>query len=204
MNWGFALSCSRAGEDPYFTDQRMVELIRTIKGEFPDCALTLSIGERSRESYAAFRQAGADRYLLRHETYDAKHYGRLHPPQLSAAHRKRCLWNLKELGFQVGTGFMVGSPYQTPENLADDMLFLRKLNPQMVGIGPFIPHHDTPFGGRPAGTLRQTLLLLAIVRLMLPDVLLPATTALGTAAPNGREQGVLAGANVVMPQPFAS
>src|SRR5699024_677999 len=145
------------------------------------------------------REAGADRYLLRHETYDSIHYQRLHPPALSAAHRQECLWNLKELGYQAGTGFMVGSPFQTPENLADDMLFLTELNPQMVGIGPFIPHHDTPFADRKAGTLELTLFMLGLIRLLLPKVLLPATTALGTIAEDGREKGILAGANVDMP-----
>ena len=144
-------------------------------------------------------EAGADRYLLRHETYDPQHYGKLHPQELTAAHRQQCLWDLKEIGYQVGTGFMVGSPWQTPENLADDMLFLKELNPQMVGIGPFIPHHDTPFADQKAGTLELTLFMLGLIRLMLPKVLLPSTTALGTIAPDGRERGILAGANVVMP-----
>ena len=165
----------------------------------PDCAITLSVGERSAESYRRLYEAGADRYLLRHETYDSCHYGRLHPPQLSASHRRKCLWDLKKTGYQVGTGFMVGSPYQTPENLADDMLFLTELNPQMVGIGPFVPHHDTPFANAPGGTAELTVFMLGLIRLLLPRVLLPATTALGTIDPEGREKGVLAGANVVMP-----
>ena len=177
----------------------MTDIISSIHSAWPDCAITLSIGERSFESYRRFALAGADRYLLRHETFDEAHYRKLHPPRMSAAHRKQCLWDLKRLGYQVGTGFMVGSPYQTPENLADDMLFLKELNPQMVGIGPFIPHHGTPFAGKPAGTLELTLFLLGLIRLMLPRVLLPSTTALGTIAPDGREQGILAGANVVMP-----
>lgn len=196
---GFRTFVLQGGEDGWYTDDRLEEIISSIHGTFPDCAVTLSVGERSFESYRRFARAGADRYLLRHETYDEGHYRKLHPPRMSAAHRKQCLWDLKKLGYQVGTGFMVGAPYQTPENLADDMLFLKELNPQMVGIGPFIPHHDTPFAGKPAGTLELTLFLLGLIRLMLPRVLLPATTALGTIAPDGREQGILAGANVVMP-----
>ena len=152
-----------------------------------------------KDSYQAFFDAGADRYLLRHETYNPEHYAKLHPPILSAAHRQQCLWDLKDIGYQVGTGFMVGAPFQTPEYLAEDMQFLKELNPHMVGIGPFIPHHDTPFADQPAGTLELTLFMLGLIRLMLPKVLLPATTALGTIHPKGRELGILAGANVVMP-----
>lgn len=196
---GFRTFVLQGGEDGWFTEYRMTDIISGIRQRFPDCAITLSIGELPRESYRRFFEAGADRYLLRHETYDSAHYSRLHPASLSASHRQKCLWDLKELGYQVGTGFMVGSPYQTAENLADDMLFLKELNPQMVGIGPFIPHHDTPFAGQPAGTLELTVFMLGLIRLMLPKVLLPATTALGTIAEDGREQGILAGANVVMP-----
>ena len=196
---GFRTFVLQGGEDGYFTDDRLCDIVSSIRTGFPDCAITLSVGERSPESYQRLYDAGADRYLLRHETYDCGHYGRLHPPQLSASHRRKCLWDLKKTGYQVGTGFMVGSPYQTPENLADDMMFLARLNPQMVGIGPFIPHHDTPFAGRPAGTLELTVFMLGLIRLMIPKVLLPATTALGTIAEDGREQGILAGANVVMP-----
>ena len=177
----------------------MAEIVAEIHSHFPDCAITLSIGERSRESYQALFDAGADRYLLRHETYDPVHYRRLHPDSLSAVHRRKCLWDLKEIGYQIGTGFMVGSPFQTAENLADDLLFLKELNPQMVGIGPFIPHHDTRFAQEPAGSVELTLYLLSVIRIMLPKVLLPATTALGTIHPKGRELGMLAGANVVMP-----
>ena len=177
----------------------MAEIISEIHTSWPDCAVTLSVGELPRKSFQRFFDAGADRYLLRHETFDAAHYRMLHPPSLSAAHRQQCLWDLKEIGYQVGTGFMVGSPYQTAENLADDMLFLKRLDPQMAGIGPFIPHHDTPFADRPAGTLELTLFLLGLIRLMIPKILLPATTALGTIAADGREKGILAGANVVMP-----
>lgn len=196
---GFRTFVLQGGEDGYFTEERMVRLIREIRKDYPDCAITLSIGERSYDSYLAFFNAGADRYLLRHETWDTAHYQLLHPPALSAEHRRQCLLDLKKIGYQVGTGYMVGSPFQTAENLADDMLFLEKLNPQMVGIGPFIPHHDTPFKDQPAGTLELTLYMLGLIRLLLPKVLLPATTALGTIDEKGRELGILAGANVVMP-----
>ena len=196
---GFRTFVLQGGEDGWFTDSRLADIVSSIHSRWQDCAVTLSVGERSRESYRILKEAGADRFLLRHETYDHEHYARLHPPSLSARERQRCLWDLKELGFQAGTGFMVGSPFQTAENLADDMLFLEKLNPQMVGIGPFIPHHDTPFADQPAGTLELTLFLLGLIRLLLPKALLPATTALGTIAPDGRERGILAGANVVMP-----
>ena len=189
----------QGGEDGYYTRERMVHLIERIRSMYSDCAITLSIGEKSREDYQAFYEAGANRYLLRHETFNANHYSRLHPPSLSAAARQKCLWDLKDIGYQTGTGFMVGSPYQTPQDLAEDMLFIRELNPQMVGIGPFIPHHDTPFSNEAAGTLELTLFMLGLLRLMLPKVLLPSTTALGTIAPKGRELGILAGANVVMP-----
>ena len=196
---GFRTFVLQGGEDNWFTTKRMAEIVAEIHSHFPDCAITLSIGERSRESYQALFDAGADRYLLRHETYDPVHYRRLHPDSLSAVHRRKCLWDLKEIGYQIGTGFMVGSPFQTAENLADDLLFLKELNPQMVGIGPFIPHHDTRFSHEPPGTLELTLFLLGLIRLMIPKVLLPATTALGTISPQGRELGIRAGANVVMP-----
>lgn len=196
---GFRTFVLQGGEDGWFTEDRMAGIISEIHTSWPDCAITLSIGELTYESYLRFFRAGADRFLLRHETYDTGHYRKLHPASLSASQRRKCLWDLKEIGYQVGTGFMVGSPYQTPENLADDMLFLKNLNPQMVGIGPFIPHHDTPFSDQPAGTLELTLFMLGLIRLMLPKVLLPATTALGTITPSGREKGILAGANVVMP-----
>ncbi|OUQ50159.1 [FeFe] hydrogenase H-cluster radical SAM maturase HydE [Lachnoclostridium sp. An118] len=196
---GFRTFVLQGGEDGWFTDERMVCLIRSIKAGFPDCALTLSIGERGHDSYQAFFDAGADRYLLRHETSSSDHYRKLHPPSLSAAHRKACLLDLKSIGYQVGAGFMVGSPFQETRHLAEDMLFLKELRPHMVGIGPFIPHRDTPFAGKQAGTLELTLYMLGLLRLMLPDVLLPATTALGSICEGGRELGILAGANVVMP-----
>lgn len=196
---GFRTFVLQGGEDGYFTDDRMVGIIRLIKEGYPDCAITLSFGERSYESYQRMFEAGADRYLLRHETANESHYGKLHPPELSAAHRKECLFDLKKIGFQTGTGFMVGSPGQTSECLAEDMMFIRELNPQMVGIGPFVPHHETPFAGEPGGTVELTLYMLGLLRVMLPNVLLPSTTALGTIDGNGREKGILAGANVVMP-----
>ena len=196
---GFRTFVLQGGEDPWFTDDRLCDIVRAIKSGYPGCAVTLSVGEKSLETYRAYREAGADRYLLRHETADSAHYRRLHPPELSPENRKRCLRDLKALGFQTGCGFMVGSPYQTTDNIIHDLLFIKALNPEMVGIGPFIPHHDTAFRDAAAGTLSETLFLLGVVRLMLPSVLLPATTALGTIHPSGRELGLLAGANVVMP-----
>lgn len=196
---GFRTFVLQGGEDGFYTDDKIVGIVSRIKEKFPDCAVTLSIGEKSRESYEKFRKAGADRYLLRHETANAEHYGKLHPKELSLENRMRCLAELKELGFQTGCGFMVGSPYQTAENLAEDLLYIHGLQPHMVGIGPFVPHHDTPFAEEQQGSLETTLLLLGMIRLILPNVLLPATTALGTIHPKGREMGILAGANVVMP-----
>ena len=196
---GFRTFVLQGGEDGYYTDDKIVGIISHIKEKFPDCAVTLSIGEKPRESYEKFRKAGADRYLLRHETANSGHYRKLHPKELSLENRMRCLSDLKELGFQTGCGFMVGSPYQTAENLAEDLLYIHKLQPHMVGIGPFIPHHDTPFAEEKQGSLEMTLLMLGLTRLIVPNVLLPATTALGTIHPKGREMGILAGANVVMP-----
>ena len=196
---GFRTFVMQGGEDGKFTDDRMVALISAIKQQYPGCAITLSLGERKRESYQRMFDAGADRYLLRHETADAAHYGKLHPEWMSHSKRMQCLQDLKEIGYQVGTGFMVGSPFQTAENLADDMLFIAQFKPQMVGIGPYIPHHATPFADQPAGTVEQTLFMLGLLRLMIPSLLLPATTALGTLHPQGRELGLKAGANVIMP-----
>ena len=196
---GFRTFVLQGGEDPYFTDERLASIVRVLKAAHPGCAVTLSAGERSRESYRICREAGADRYLLRHETADPVHYGKLHPPEQTLSDRLACLSYLKELGYQTGTGFMVGSPFQTIENLADDLCFIQAFQPQMVGIGPYLPHHQTPFRDRPAGSMERTLFLLGLLRLMLPGVLLPATTALGTIHPEGREKGILAGANVVMP-----
>lgn len=196
---GFRTFVLQGGEDGWFTQQKLEEIVRVIKKNYSDCAITLSLGERSKESYQRLFEAGADRYLLRHETADSTHYQSLHPPELSAKHRQQCLWNLKEIGYQTGTGFVVGSPGQSAAHLAQDMLFIRELEPHMVGIGPFVPHHDTPFAKESGGTVELTLFMIGLLRIMLPNLLLPATTALGTIDPQGREQGILAGANVVMP-----
>ena len=196
---GFRTFVLQGGEDTFFNDYKICLLVSSIKDKYPDCAVTLSIGEKTKESYKAFFNAGADRYLLRHETANESHYRMLHPEYMSLENRKRCLYDLKEIGYQTGCGFMVGSPYQTVETIYEDLLFILSLKPEMVGIGPFIPHKDTPFKDEKAGTLDMTLKLLAIIRLLCPKVLLPATTALGTIDPIGRELGVLAGANVVMP-----
>lgn len=196
---GFRTFVLQGGEDGYYTDEKLIRLIRRIKESYPDCALTLSVGEKSEESYRAYKEAGADRYLLRHETACEDHYRKLHPKELSCEKRKDCLRTLKKLGYQTGAGFMVGSPFQTVDDLVEDFLFLKELDPEMVGIGPFIAHQDTPFHDRESGTLEDTLFYLALLRLMLPNVLLPATTALGTIHPKGHELGVRSGANVVMP-----
>lgn len=196
---GFRTFVLQGGEDAYFTDERLEEIVFEIKRNYPDCAVTLSVGERSRESYERLFAAGADRYLLRHETANEAHYKKLHPKEMLLSERKKCLLDLKEIGYQVGCGFMVGSPFQTSETLAEDMLFIKELKPHMVGIGPFLPHRDTPFAKEKKGGLEQTLYLLGLLRLMQPNLLLPATTALGTISADGRERGILAGANVVMP-----
>lgn len=196
---GFRTFVLQGGEDMHFTDDKLVEIVKAIRENYPDCAITLSLGEKSYESYKKYFDAGADRYLLRHETADEEHYGKLHPESMSLQERKECLFNLKKIGYQVGSGFMVGSPYQTNENLVDDLLFLKELNPHMVGLGPFIPHKETSFRDESQGTLEMTLLMIALVRLMLPKALIPATTALGTIDPKGREMGFNAGANVIMP-----
>ncbi|MDO5115728.1 MAG: [FeFe] hydrogenase H-cluster radical SAM maturase HydE [Synergistaceae bacterium] len=196
---GFRTFVLQGGEDSFYTDDIMVDIIGAIRGKYPDCAITLSLGEKSAESYRRFFDAGANRYLLRHETATPEHYAKLHPAELSLANRIECLRVLKEIGYQVGCGSMIGSPYQTLDNIVEDLIFIKSFGPQMVGMGPFIPHHDTPFAREKAGTAELTLFLLAIVRLMNPKVLLPATTALGTIEDNGRELGMLAGCNVVMP-----
>lgn len=196
---GYRSFVLQGGEDPHYSDDVMVPIVSEIRKRYPDCAITLSLGERSKESYQKLYDAGADRYLLRHEAADPELYQKLHPESLSLDNRIQCLWNLKEIGYAVGTGFMVGAPYQTVENLVDDLLFIQELDPQMVGIGPFVPHHDTRFKDYPSGTVELTTYLVSILRLMNPHLLLPATTALGTIDPRGREKGVLAGANVVMP-----
>lgn len=196
---GFRTFVLQGGEDPYFNDDILVDIITEIKEKYPDCAVTLSLGERSRKSYQQLFDAGADRYLLRHETANETHYNKLHPEKQSLKKRKACLKAIKETGFQTGTGFMVGSPWQTNEDLAEDLMYIRELSPAMVGIGPFIPHSDTIFADKEQGSLEKTLFLIALLRLMMPSALLPATTALGTIHPDGRELGILAGANVVMP-----
>ncbi len=196
---GFRTFVLQGGEDGYYTDELLCGLIKEIKGSFGDCAVTLSLGERSAESYKRLYDAGADRYLLRHETADKEHYERLHPPELSFDNRIKCLESLKKIGFQTGCGFMTGSPYQTVDCIVKDMRFIKSFQPHMVGIGPFVPHKDTPFKDMEGGTAELTVYLLSIIRLLLPKVLLPATTALGTIDARGRENGILAGANVVMP-----
>ena len=196
---GFRTFVFQGGEDAYYTDDMMVEIVSEIKKNHPDCAITLSIGERSYESYLRLFEAGADRYLLRHETANESHYTKLHPEKLLLKNRKKCLDDLKKIGYQVGTGFMVGSPYQTTDNLVEDLLFIREFKPEMIGIGPFIPHSDTPFAGQKAGGMELTLFLIGLLRLMNPNSLIPSTTALGTINDLGREKGILAGANVVMP-----
>lgn len=196
---GFRTFVLQGGEDLYYTDERVVSIIHAIKEKHPDTAITLSIGEREKDSYQRFFDAGADRYLLRHETADRIHYEQIHPRDMSYEHRMQCLRDLRAIGYQVGCGMMVGSPYQTTGHLIEDLRFLQEFKPEMVGIGPFIPHHDTEYADYQPGTAEMTLRLLSIIRLLLPEVLLPATTALGTVDPLGREKGISAGANVVMP-----
>lgn len=196
---GFRTFVLQGGEDSYHTTEWVVDVVSTIKENYPDCAVTLSLGERPREDYEIWYKAGADRYLLRHETASRSHYGMLHPPEQTLAGRMECLWNLKQIGYQTGAGFMVGSPFQETDHLIADMRFLREFQPHMVGIGPFIPHHNTPFSDFPSGTLERTLTMVALTRLTIPQTLIPATTALGTIHPEGREMGLQAGANVVMP-----
>ena len=198
-NLGFRTFVMQGGEDSFYTDEILCNIIKKIKENHPDCAITLSIGERSFESYKALKEAGADRYLLRHETCSKSHYEKLHPKEMSYDNRVNCLKNLKKLGYQVGCGFMVSSPYQTLEDLANELIFLKNIDPQMVGIGPFISHKDTPFKNEKSGTAELTIFMLGLIRLTLPNVLLPATTALGTIDEFGREKGILAGANVLMP-----
>ena len=196
---GFRTFVLQGGEDPALTNDQIEMTVARIRQEYPDCAITLSLGEKSREAYERFFRAGANRYLLRHETYNELHYRQLHPAEMSGKRRLQCLADLKEIGYQTGTGIMVGSPGQTVEHIIEDLLFIEKLRPEMIGIGPFLPHHDTPFAEYPSGTAEQTILLLSIFRLMHPSALIPATTALATLASDGRERGILAGANVVMP-----
>ena len=198
-SYGFRTFVLQSGEDGYFTADRISDIVQSIKQSYPDCAVTLSLGEKSRSEYQQYFDAGADRYLLRHETADPTHYQKLHPSEMSFRNRIRCLNDLMDIGFQTGMGMMIGSPFQTAEQLAEDMQLISNLNPQMVGIGPFIPHSDTPFAKYEKGSLEMTLFCLSLIRIMQPNVLLPATTALGTIHYRGREEGVLAGANVIMP-----
>ena len=196
---GFRTFVFQGGEDPFFTDDKICDIVYAIRSRFLDCAITLSVGEKSKESYKSFFDAGANRYLLRHETASEEHYRRLHPENMSLANRKRCLFDLKEIGYQVGSGFMVGSPYQTTDNLIEDLRFLQSLKPDMIGIGPYITHEQTPFSSFTNGGVELTLRLISVLRLMFPYALIPSTTALGTLHPQGRELGLKAGANVVMP-----
>lgn len=196
---GFRTFVLQGGEDNHFTDEVVCDIIRDIKSKYPDCAVTLSLGERSFESYKALYEAGADRYLLRHETADSNHYSKLHPADLSLNNRMECLYNLKKIGYQVGCGIMVGSPYQTNEHISKDLKFIEEFDPQMCGIGPFLPHKDTVFADKEKGSFELTLFLLSLIRIMKPSILLPSTTALGTLKDGGREMGILAGANVIMP-----
>ncbi len=196
---GFRTFVMQGGEISGAADEAITDTVRAVRAEFPDCAITLSLGEKRREVYQRFFDAGANRYLLRHETVTPDHYGRLHPAEMSLEGRLHCLYDLREIGFQTGTGIMVGSPYQTLDNIVADVLFIEKFRPQMIGLGPYLPQHDTPFAAFPAGSMNMTLMLLSVFRLMFPDALIPSTTALATIAPQGRELGILAGANVVMP-----
>ncbi|MDY4078081.1 MAG: [FeFe] hydrogenase H-cluster radical SAM maturase HydE [Clostridium sp.] len=195
---GYKTYVLQGGEDPYFTDDIMVEIISKIKKRFPENAITISLGERSYESYEKMFKAGADRYLIRHETATKELYEKLHP-KASFENRRRCLEDLKKIGYQIGSGFMIGLPGQKVSDLVNDLLYVKELNPHMVGIGPFISHKDTPLKDEKNGTLEDTITLIAILRLLLPKALIPATTSLGTINPLGRELGIKAGANVVMP-----
>ena len=197
--YGFRTFVLQSGEDKFFTADKIAEIISEIKAAHPDCAVTVSMGEMSRSDYEKMFAAGADRYLLRHETADKSHYEKLHPSDMSWKNRMNCLEELKDIGYQTGCGMMIGSPFQTAQCLAEDMIFMGKFKPHMIGLGPFIPHKDTPFADHKQGSLELTLFMLSLCRIMLPNVLLPATTALGTIDPKGREMGVMAGANVVMP-----
>ena len=196
---GYRTFVFQGGEDAYFTDDILCDIIKNVKNKFPDCAITMSVGERSYESYKKMYDAGADRYLLRHETADCAHYSKLHPENMQLKNRMQCLENLKEIGYQTGCGMMIGSPYQTSAELACDMQFISEFKPHMIGMGPFIPHKDTPFKDKKSGSVSLTLFLLSLCRIMLPNVLLPATTALGTVDEEGQKKGVLSGCNVVMP-----
>lgn len=196
---GFRTIVLQSGEDLSYSDQDICDIVSSIKNRLPDTAVTLSIGEKTREQYQMYYDAGADRYLLRHESASPEHYAKLHPSDLTFENRKRCLYDLKDIGFQTGAGMMLESPYQTTDDIVQDLLFLAELKPEMIGIGPFISHHDTPFRDMPSGGADLTVFMIGVLRLMLPEALIPATTALGTIDPMGREKGILAGANVIMP-----
>lgn len=196
---GFQTFVLQGGEDAYFTDEQLADWLGRIKKIQPGCAITLSVGERSRQSYARLKEAGADRFLLRHETYDPEHYKKLHPKEMDRDRRLACLYELKALGYQVGSGFMVGSPYQSTENLVEDFMFLQKLQPAMIGIGPYVRHHATPFRDFENGSVELTAMCIAILRLLFPTANIPSTTAMQTLAADGRNRGILAGANVFMP-----
>lgn len=196
---GFRTFVLQSGEDSYFSDAVVCDIVSSIKEKYADCAVTLSIGEKNRDSYKAYFDAGADRYLLRHETADEEHYKSLHPKEMSLENRKRCLYDLKDIGYAVGAGFMTGSPYQTAENLVSDLRFLQELEPDMVGLGPFIPHKSTRFADFDGTDVQLTLRMTALVRILLPKALIPATTATATIDINGREKALRCGANVVMP-----
>ena len=196
---GFRTFVLQGGEDAVETDDWVEDVIASIRAAYPDCAITLSLGEKTRDAYLRFYRAGANRYLLRHETFDALHYRCIHPKEMSIENRLQCLQWLKEIGYQIGTGMMIGSPHQTIDHLVQDIKYIERLHPQMIGIGPFVPHRDTPFGNEQPGSVEMTLKLLSVFRLMNPDALIPATTALATLDKKGREHGILAGANVVMP-----
>ncbi len=196
---GFRTFVLQGGEDAFYSDEVLIEIIKEIKRQYPDCALTLSLGERGEGSYRQLFGAGANRYLLRHETADAAHYASLHPAELTLEGRLQSLQMLKDIGYQTGCGFMVGSPGQTAKMLAKDLKWIETFQPDMCGIGPFIPHHATCYAEKPAGSVELTCYLLSIIRLIKPNVLLPATTALATLDDAGTEKGILSGANVVMP-----
>lgn len=196
---GFGTVVLQGGEDPVHTAEWVAGVVSRIRTDLPDIAITLSLGERPREDYQLWKEAGANRYLLRHETATKKHYQMLHPSTMSFENRRRCLWNLKELGYETGAGMMVGSPYQTEDDLINDLLFLEELQPDMIGVGPFIHAEGTPFENFPDGSLQMTLRLISLLRILHPHANIPATTALTALQPDGRELGLQAGANVIMP-----
>ena len=196
---GFRTFVLQGGEDLYWRGEHLISTVRRIHSNYPDCAITLSLGEMEYEEYKALFDAGATRYLLRHETYDKVHYEQLHPNTMDRAHRLQAILDLKNIGYQVGTGIMVGSPGQTTAHLAKDLDFIRRLQPEMIGVGPFIPHKDTPLGSAPAGNLLMTLRFIALCRILNPRALIPATTAVASLHPRGRLEAICHGCNVVMP-----